>query len=90
MINKIIQLSKILIKDYFFNLNIFNNRTRKLNIKSVFTWLLIINETSMIFLSYNVINWLENRRQAILFLKIYLPVIATIFIFQAKNFTALF
>ena len=83
MINKIIQLSKILIKDYFFNLNIFNNRTRKLNIKSVFTWLLIINETSMIFLSYNVINWLENRRQAILFLKIYLPVIATIFIFQA-------
>ena len=83
MINKIIQLSKILIKDYLYNLNIFNNNTKKLNIKSAFTWLLIINEISITFISYNAINWLEKRGQAILFLRIYLPIVATLFIFQA-------
>ena len=83
MINKIIQLSKILIKDYFYNLNIFNNDTKKLNIKSAFTWLLIIIEISITFISYNAINWLEKRGQAILFLRIYLPIVATLFIFQA-------
>ena len=81
MIKKIIELSKIFIKDYFQNLNIFNNN--KINKKSAFTWLLIISVLSITFMSYNVINWLNNKGQAILFLKIYLPIIATIFMFQA-------
>ena len=83
MIKKIIQLSKILFKDYFYNLNIFNKNTKKINIKSVFTWLLIIFEGFIIDLSFKAINWLDDRGQAILFLKIYLPIIATVFIFQA-------
>ena len=81
MIKKIIELSKIFIKDYFQNLNIFNNN--KINKKSAFTWLLIISVLSITFMSYNFINWLNNKGQAILFLKIYLPIIATIFMFQA-------
>ena len=83
MIKKIIQLSKILIKDYFYNLNIFNNNDKRVNLKSAFTWLFIISEIAIIFISYKTIIWLDNRGQAILFLKIYLPIIATIFIFQA-------
>ena len=83
MIKKIIQLSKILIKDYFFNLKVFNKYTKKINVKSVFTWLIIILEGMIIDLSYKAIGWLNDRGESILFFKIYLPIIATIFIFQA-------
>ena len=83
MIKKIIELSKIFIKDYFQNLNIFNTNTKKINKKSVFLWLLIINIIAVTFFSFRTINWLNDRGQAILFLKVYLPIIATIFMFQA-------
>ena len=82
MVKKIIELSKIFVKDYFQKLNIFNE-DKKLNKKSIFTWLIIILIIAICFLSYKIINWLDLRGQAILFLKIYLPIIATIFMFQA-------
>ena len=68
MIKKIIELSKIFIKDYFQNLYIFNNN--KINKKSTFTWLLIISIITITFLSYKMINWLNKTGNAILFLKI--------------------
>ena len=83
MIKKIMELSKIFIKDYFQNLNIFNTDTKKINKKSVFSWLLIITIIAVTFFSFRTINWLNDRGQAILFLKVYLPIIATIFMFQA-------
>ena len=83
MIKKIIELSKVFIKDYFQNLYIFNNDTKKINKKSMFSWLLIITVFAITFLSFKIINWLELRGQEILFLKIYFPIIATIFMFQA-------
>ena len=83
MIKKIIELSKIFIKDYFQNLYIFNNNTKKINKKSSFAWLLIISIIAVTFISYKTINWLNNIGQSILFLKIYFPITATIFMFQA-------
>ena len=83
MIKKVIQLSKIFIKDYFENLYIFNNNTKKINKKSVFAWMLIISMIAVTFMSYKIINWLNNIGIAILFLKIYLPILAVIFMFQA-------
>ena len=83
MIKRIKELSKIFIKDYFQNLYIFNGDTKKINKKSVFTWLLIITIFAISFLSFKIINWLDAIGQAILFLKIYFPIIATIFMFQA-------
>lgn len=83
MIKKIIELSKIFIKDYFQNLYIFNNNTKKLNKKSSFACLLIISMIALTFVSYKTINWLNNIGQSILFLKIYFPIAATIFMFQA-------
>ena len=83
MIKKIIELSKVFIKDYFQNLYIFNNETKKINKKSAFAWLLIITVFAITFLSYKIINWLDKSGQAILFLKVYFPIIATIFMFQA-------
>lgn len=83
MIKKIIELSKIFIKDYFQNLNIFKNDKKKMNKKSAFTWLLIITVFAITFISFKIINWLEKSGQGILFLKIYFPILATIFMFQA-------
>ena len=83
MIKKIIELSKIFIKDYFQKLDIFNKENKKINKKSIFTWLLLITIITITFLSFKIINWLNSAGQAILFLKIYLPIIATILMFQA-------
>lgn len=83
MIKKIKEVSKIFIKDYFHNLSIFNKETKKINKKSIFTWLLIITIIAMSFLSFKIINWLDVAGQSELFLKIYFPIIATIFMFQA-------
>ena len=82
MIKKIIQLSKIFIKDYFQNLYIFNKDTKKINKKSSFVWLLGITAFVIEFLSFKIINLLNDNGQAMIFLKIYFPIIATIFMFQ--------
>ena len=83
MIKKIIELSKVFIKDYFQNLDIFNKNTGKINKKSVFSWLLIITIIAITFLSFKVINWLDARGMAEVFLKIYFPIMATVFMFQS-------
>ena len=83
MIKKIIELSKVFIQDYFQNLYIFQEDNKKLNKKSVFTWLLIITILIIAYLSYEIIKWLSARGMAVLFLKVYLPIIATVFMFQA-------
>ena len=83
MIKKIKILSNIFIKDYFQNLYIFNKDTKKVNKKSGAVWLAIISALTIGLLSYKIIDFLGQTRQEILFLKIYLPILATVFIFQA-------
>ena len=83
MIKKIKILSNIFIKDYFQNLYIFNKDTQKINKKSGAAWLAIISVLTIGLLSYKIIDFLVQARQEILFLKIYLPILATVFIFQA-------
>jgi len=83
MIKKIKELSKVFIKDYFQKINIYDKETKKINKKSILTWLLIITILSISFLSFKIINWLDAREIAELFLKIYFPILATIFMFQA-------
>lgn len=83
MIKKIKELSKIFIKDYFQKINIYNEDTKKINKKSIITWLFIITILSLSFLSFKIINFLDARGIAELFLKIYFPILGTIFMFQA-------
>lgn len=68
MIKKIIQLSKIFIKDYFQNLYIFNKDTKKINKKSSFVWLLGITAFVIELLSFKIINLLNDNGQAMIFL----------------------
>lgn len=83
MINKIMKLSKIFIKDYFENLYIFNKNGKKINIKSKFTWLVLIIIVTIGYLSMKLIEQLYKSGQGILFFKIYFPILATLFMFQA-------
>ena len=83
MIKKIKELSKIFIKDYFQKLNIFNKEKKQINKKSIFIWLIILEIFMLIFLSFKIINFLESVGQQELFLKIYLPIMATVFMFQS-------
>lgn len=82
MNKKIIELSKIFIKDYFQNLYIFNNN-KKINKKSAFSWLLVITVLMITFMSFKIIKMLEASGKAVLFLQVYLPILASIFMFQA-------
>ena len=83
MIRKIVRLSKIFIKDYFNNLYIFNKETKKIKMNSAFTWLIIIIIVSITLGSAKIIDFLYSVGQEILFFKIYLPFLATIFMLQA-------
>ena len=84
MIKKIKELSKVFIKEYFENLDIFNKDTKKFNKKSMYTWMLLITIIAITFLSYKAIDWLKERGQGVLFLEIYFPLMATIFLFQTS------
>jgi len=81
MIKKIKLLTIIFFKDYYQNLNIINKKN-KLNKKSTFTWLLIIFISALIYFSLKAISFLQSIGSPILFLKVYLPIIATIMITQ--------
>lgn len=82
MINKIKKLATVFLKDYYQKLNIINKKNNKINHKSTFAWLLLIFMVALIYLSFKIINYLGKAGQPVLFLKIYLPIIAIIMLFQ--------
>ena len=82
MINRIKKLTKIFLKDYYQNLNIFNKKNNKLNKKSIYFWLIIIIIACISYISLESILYFNRLGEPILFLKIYLPIIATVSIFQ--------
>lgn len=83
MINKIKKLTKIFLKDYYKNLNIFNKKNnKKINKKSMYFWLIIILVACISYISLESILYFNRLEEPILFLKIYLPIIATYLIFQ--------
>ena len=72
MIKKINNLTKIFIKDYYNNLNIFNKKNKKVNIKNIYVWLILILIISITYLSLEIITYLSKTGNPALFLKIYL------------------
>ena len=83
MIKKIIKLSQVFIKEYFKNLEIFNKNQEKNNVKTTYKLLLIIIMIIIGFFSLKIIDYLNKIGQEGLFLKIYFPILANIFMFQA-------
>ena len=83
MINRILKLSKVLIKEYFENLEAFNKKKGKKSKKTLYIWLTIILIGTVSFYSFKIIEFLNSQGQEQLFLKIYLPILAIIFTFQS-------
>lgn len=82
MINKIKQLTKIFLLDYYEKMNLIDQKTNKINKRNKIVWLSVILIISITYLSSEIIKFLMKTGQPILFLKIYLPIVATIIIFE--------
>ena len=79
---KIISLTNVFIKEYYQNLPIFDSKNRKFNKRSMFFWLIVIVFFGIIYVSYEIINFLKNLGQAEVFLNIYFPILAILLAFQ--------
>lgn len=73
MINKIKQLTKIFLKEYYKKLNII--KQNKINKKSTFLWLILIILSSLGYVSYQTIKVLRGTDNPLIFFQIYLPII---------------
>jgi len=82
MIKNIINLTKIFFKNSFQNPYLFDEKTNKINKKSIFTWLIIILMIAISFISFKVIKFLVDVNQPTIFLNIFFMILNIIIIFQ--------
>lgn len=81
-IRKIIDLITIFLRDSYQNIDIINPKTRKVNKKSVFLWMLVILFLALLFVSNTIIKYLVSSGQPEIFLNIYFLMMAILMIFQ--------
>ncbi len=79
---KIISLTKVLVKEFYQNLAIFNTEKKKLNKKSVFFWLIAIVFLGITYLSYEIIKFLAEVGQEKVFLNLYFFILSILLLFQ--------
>ena len=81
-IKKIKELTKIFAKESYQVLNIYNSKNKKLNVKSIFLWMVAIIIISIFYLSYKIINFLVSSGVPEVFLNFYLLILFIILSFQ--------
>ncbi len=81
-IKNIFNLTKILFLNSFQNPYIIDQKTNKINKKSVFVWLLIILSIAITYLSYEIISELARVGQPEIFLNVFFLIVMMIMIFQ--------
>ena len=81
-IKKIKELTKIFAKESYQVLNIYNSKNKKLNVKSIFLWMVAIIIISIFYLSYQAINFLVSSGVPEVFLNFYLLILFIILSFQ--------
>ena len=81
MIKNIMLLTKISTRNFLQNLNLLDKKTKKINKKSTYVWLIIILVIAISFLSNEILNILEDYGQMSIFLNI-LFTIAIIIMFM--------
>lgn len=82
MWNKIKNLTKIFIKEFYENLNLFNIKNKKVNKKSALFWILSIILITIGFLSYKLIELFKSAGQPMLFLDVYFTILSIVLLFQ--------
>lgn len=81
-LKKIIDLTSIFLSDSYQNIDIINNKTHKLNKKSIFVWMIAILLLSLLFISDKIIKFLVSRGQPEIFLNVYFLILAVLILFQ--------
>lgn len=79
---KIISLTKVLVKEFYQNLAIFNTEKKKFNKKSMFFWLLAIIFLGITYISYQIITFLVDVGQEKIFLNLYFFILSILLLFQ--------
>lgn len=79
---KIIDLTSIFLRDSYQNMNIFKEKTHKLNKKSIYVWMIAILFLALFFVSEKLIKFLVSKGQEEIFLNIYFLILAILMMFQ--------
>lgn len=81
-LKKIIDLTKIFLKDSYQNMNIINKEKNKINKKSVYVWGMVIICLALFYISNEIISKLRSIGQESIFLNIYFLILTVLIIFQ--------
>lgn len=81
-LKKIIDLTKIFLKDSYQNMNIINKEKNKINKKSVYVWGMVIICLALFYISNEIISELRSIGQESIFLNIYFLILTVLIIFQ--------
>ena len=82
MWNKVYNLTKVFLKDTYQNFKIFNNKTKKIDKKSIFFWMILIIIITISFFSYKIIELLVSVGQPQVFLNLYFIILIILLMFQ--------
>lgn len=82
MWRKINSLIKVFLKDTYQNFKVFNIKTKKIEKKSIFLWMIFIIIIAISFISYKIINLLVSVGQPQIFLNIYFILLTILLMFQ--------
>lgn len=81
-LKKIIDLTKIFLKDSYQNMNLINKEKNKINKKSVYVWCIVIICLALFYISNEIISKLRSIGQESIFLNIYFLILTVLIIFQ--------
>ena len=81
-LKKIIDLTKIFLKDSYQNMNLINKEKNKINKKSVYVWGIVIICLALFYISNEIISKLRSIGQESIFLNIYFLILTVLIIFQ--------
>ena len=84
MLNKVVVLTKIFVKDFYQNTNIVDKETKKLNKKSIYFWLLIILGIVITYISYKAIHLFKSIGSPEIFINIYMLFLTILLMFQTS------
>ena len=82
MVRKIKALTKIFVKDFYQSTNLVSKETKKLNIKSIYFWMLVIVSITIVYVSYEAIKFCKSFGKPEIFINFYMIFLAILLMFQ--------
>ena len=82
MFRKIKALTKIFVKDFYQSTNLVSKETKKLNIKSIYFWMLVIVSITIVYVSYEAIKFCQSFGKPEIFINFYMIFLAILLMFQ--------